>query len=299
MRMKRIHVLVFLAVLLLAAAFCTAASADTYGTLNQKMATRTGPGTRYDEPGTFFGSNYHGQRVRVISRANTGVWWLQVEFTYKGEKMRAYTGLKRVDGVNLNRVPEESVIGTCNTSGSVTGYYGPGTDYRAMKYAVPGNTRCDVIMAENGYLLVEFPYTRGKYQKSRAWVPEHAVSTSGDFGGSRKPDSVSTAREGTFWWTQEPQWSSCKLHFTSNVNMTVELFFYRIATINGMIHLDSGSHGTFRGWFDDDRINTISGEVWFTSGGVRFDINAYQTDVRRNGGWSSFYQQTTFEFISR
>ena len=64
--MKRFYRWLLVLVLVAAAAGITGAKADTYGTLNQKMATRTGPSTKYDEPGTFFNGKWQGQRVRVI-----------------------------------------------------------------------------------------------------------------------------------------------------------------------------------------------------------------------------------------
>ncbi len=286
--------LLVLAIVLAATAF-TAAKADTYGTLNQKMATRTGPGTRYDEPGTFFNGKWKGQRVRVISKVNTGVWWLQVEFTYNGQLMRAYTGLKRVDSVNLNNVPTESVIGTCYLNRSAEGYYGPGSNYRAMNYPVPANTACDVIMVENNYVLVEFPYHSKNYEKSRAWV--HTSLVSGDFGsGGYDPSDV---REGVSWWSEEPQWSSCELTYASANSMSMHLSFYRIANIYGTVTLDSVNHGWLSAWFDYAPTQRITGDVWFHEEGVSIYMNAYEVDKRINGGYSSFYESETFYYQYR
>ena len=287
--MKRIcRILLVLTVLL--AAFWGAAQADTYGTLNQKMATRTGPSTKYDEPGTFFSGKWKGQRVRVISKVNTGVWWLQVEFTYNGQLMRAYTGLKRVDGVDMNSVPTESVLSTCRLSSPVKGYYGPGTQYKMMSYSVPANTTCDVIMVENNYVLVEFPYYKKNYEKSRAWV--HTSLVSGNYGSSQNYGS--DVRAGTSWWSEEPQWSSCTLTYTSSNTMSIELFFYRIAGIYGTITLESINHGKLSAWFDYAPNQRITGDVWFHSDGVSIYMDAYQVDQRINNGYSSFYNTTTF-----
>ena len=87
--------------------------ADVTGTLNQRLSTRTGPSTKYDEPGTFLRA---GDRVTVLSKAWDDVneiWWLQVEFRSGGEKYRAYTGLKRFSDVNINSIPEEYPLGSC------------------------------------------------------------------------------------------------------------------------------------------------------------------------------------------
>ena len=292
--MKRIcRILLVLTVLL--AAFWGAAQADTYGTLNQKMATRTGPSTKYDEPGTFFNGKWKGQRVRVISKVNTGVWWLQVEFTYTGQLMRAYTGLKRVDGVDMNSVPTESVLGTCRLNSPVKGYYGPGTQYKMMSYSVPANTTCDVIMVENNYVLVEFPYYKKNYEKSRAWV--HTSLVSGNYGSSQNYGS--DVRAGTSWWSEEPQWSSCTLTYTSSNTMSIELFFYRIAGIYGTVTLDSINHGKLSAWFDYAPNQRITGDVWFHSDGLSIYMDAYQVDQRINNGYSSFYNTTTFYYQYR
>ena len=294
--MKRFSQWLLALMIVLAAMACTAAFADSYGILNQKMATRTGPSTKYDEPGTFFSGKWKNQRVRVISKVNTGVWWLQVEFTYNGQLMRAYTGLKRVDNVNLNSVPTESVIGTCRLSSAVKGYYGPGTQYKAMSYSVPANRNLDVIMEENGYVLVEFPYNKKNYEKSRAWV--HSSLVSGNYGSSQYYDP-SDVRAGISWWDQEPQWSNCELTYASSNSMSIHLFFYRIADIYGTVTLDSLNHGQLSAWFDYAPNQRITGEVWFHQEGVSIYMDAYQVDRRINNGYSSFYNTMNFYYQYR
>ena len=72
------------------------------GTLNAKLATRTGPGTQYDEPGTFLSA---GSQVTVLSKAydtRNEIWWIQVEFSVSGSRYRAYTGLKRFTNLNVS-----------------------------------------------------------------------------------------------------------------------------------------------------------------------------------------------------
>ena len=54
--MKKAWILVFALILTF---FAVHSSADgVMAALNQKIATRTGPSTRYDEPGTFFSSPF-------------------------------------------------------------------------------------------------------------------------------------------------------------------------------------------------------------------------------------------------
>ena len=84
----------------------SAAVYDLYGLAKQKIATRNGPGTQYDEKGTY---NVAGQYLRVFSRAwdsRNGIWWVKCEIPYKGEKRVLWTGYKRFDSDTL---PLESI----------------------------------------------------------------------------------------------------------------------------------------------------------------------------------------------
>ena len=72
-------------------------------TTNQKLATRTGPGTQYDEPGTFL---YAGASVTAVARAwdsYNEIWWVQVDFAEGSSRYRVYTGLKRLN-VNIQNL---------------------------------------------------------------------------------------------------------------------------------------------------------------------------------------------------
>ena len=83
--------------------------------LLMKLATRTGPGTEYAEPGTFFGNNWQNQTVKVLRKSYDGsIWWVQVDFR-NGNKnsYRVWTGVKRVD-VDLNKVKEDQRICDCD-----------------------------------------------------------------------------------------------------------------------------------------------------------------------------------------
>ena len=145
------------------------------GTLSMKLATRTGPGTEYDEPGSFLSA---GKKVTVLSKAydqRNEIWWVQVEFSEAGSTYRAYTGVKRFSGLNLNQIPEEKVIGRCTLSQSVTGYYGPGYKYRAIKEKVPSGVQCDIYGYANGgdsdFIQIEF-YDQSRSRTRRAWIPD-------------------------------------------------------------------------------------------------------------------------------
>ena len=143
------------------------------GTLNARLATRTGPGTQYDEPGSFLSA---GSKVTVLSKAydqRNGIWWVQVEFTERGTAYRAYTGVKRFNNLNLNQIPEDQVIGTCTVSQAVTGYYGPGYNFCAIGKKVPAGVHCDIYgYASDGasdFIQIEF-YDQNQGRTRRAWI---------------------------------------------------------------------------------------------------------------------------------
>ena len=153
--------------------------ADVTGTLNKRLSTRTGPSTKYDEPGTFLRA---GDRVTVLSKAWDDVneiWWLQVEFRSGGEKYRAYTGLKRFSDVNINSIPEEYPLGSCTIGYEMEGYYGPSYDYKAIARKLPAGVSCTVYGYAYGgasdFIQVEF-YDQGLKQMRRAWVPDWSVN---------------------------------------------------------------------------------------------------------------------------
>ena len=149
----------------------TITSAGVRAKLKMKLATRSGPGTRYDEPGTFFAGNWRDTTVTVLGKDwddSNDIWWVYVEFKSGNKKYRAWTGLKRVD-VNIDLVPEIYSMGqgTMNATGA---YYGPGSDYAVAKKVAKWQ---DVVVygAENGYLEVEF-HDQDAGVIRRCWVPE-------------------------------------------------------------------------------------------------------------------------------
>ena len=151
---------------------------NVYGRLNQKLATRTGPSTKYDEPGSFLTA---GASVIVHSRSYDSmneIWWLQVEFAANGEKYWAYTGLKRVDGISLYSILEEKQIGECYISQSLPCYYGPSSSYKQIRRNIPAGVSCKiygyVYGADSDYIQVEF-YDYNINQLRRAWVPDWSV----------------------------------------------------------------------------------------------------------------------------
>lgn len=165
--MKKLIALITALCLLLT---CSAAVAATTATCKQRLATRTGPGTEYDEPGSFLSQ---GSQVTVHTKAwddRNNVWWVQVEFTYGGEKYRAYTGAKRLN-VDLNSVPTEMVYDTDWMACTTWCYAGPGYDYHYYSnWPVYSGDFVTVKEVENGWALIvaEDNYTG---HCTSGWVP--------------------------------------------------------------------------------------------------------------------------------
>ena len=145
-----------------------------YGTLNQKMATRTGPATEYPEPGTFFAK---GDRVRIISVAfdENNVPWVQVDLNSGRKHMRVYTGFKRIADVDLNSIPREFNYGiTMRLTQDYRPMAGPGTNYSAYSYTMRAGRSVIVQDYENGYAMCDY-YSKSDDRWNRVWIPEWAL----------------------------------------------------------------------------------------------------------------------------
>ncbi len=142
--------------ILLIAALCISLTAHAenvyYALATQKLATRTGPGTEYDEPGTF---QVKGEWIRILCKAydENGVCWVKCEIPYGGHYVTAWTGWKRFDPstLDINTVPYEGQEAPRVTAAPVYGGQyalttdklatrdGPGTQYNGMgTYSVKG-----------------------------------------------------------------------------------------------------------------------------------------------------------------
>ena len=145
-----------------------------YARTKMKISTRSGPTTGYNGIGDYFSRG--GELVRVLSRVHDGsIWWLQIEFEYKGSLVRCYTGLKRVN-IDISRVPDEpgGTLGTGTVVIDGTAYYGPGVYYKQQveKFTPARGTTGDIISEEIGWYCLE--YTQGK-EKIRVWLPSEAL----------------------------------------------------------------------------------------------------------------------------
>ena len=119
--------------------------------LLMKLATRSGPGTQYDEPGTFFGKDFSNG-----GKASYRVW----------------TGLKRVD-VDINKVKEYYPKGQGTVNSTSETYRGPGGKYARANVSINGWKDVEAYGRENGYVEVEFQQGSKWY---RLWVPENETS---------------------------------------------------------------------------------------------------------------------------
>ena len=148
---------------------------DITGTgLKMKLATRSGPGTEYDEPGTFFGKNWQNVTVRVLGKSWDGsIWWVLVDFDNGGKaSYRVWTGLKRVD-VDLNQLKEIYPKGQGTVNSTSETYRGPGGKYAKAKVTINGWKDVLAFGRENGYVEIEFQQGKKMY---RLWVPESVTS---------------------------------------------------------------------------------------------------------------------------
>ena len=142
--------------------------------LLMKLATRSGPGTQYDEPGTFFGNNWQTQNVKVLGKYWDGsIWWVLVDFSNGGKaSYRVWTGLKRVD-VDISKVRDYYAKGQGTVDATSETYRGPGGKYARAKVTINSWKDVEAYGRENGYVEVEFRQGSKWY---RLWVPENVTS---------------------------------------------------------------------------------------------------------------------------
>lgn len=149
--------------------------------LLKTAATRSGPSNDYDEPGSFFSA---GDYVNVVSKAwdsENGLWWFQIEFSYRGEWMRAYTPANRVD-LDPSRVPTENDDGDAReVLLDHRVYFGPGYDYKMYKVSLLYEGSRAVIYGYeevDGLLWAQIHYhDYATDEDRRGWVPAEVLST--------------------------------------------------------------------------------------------------------------------------
>ena len=146
--------------------------------LLMKLATRTGPGTEYEEPGTFFSKNWKDQTVLVTGKAWDGsMWWAQVDFRNGSKgRYRAWTGLKRLDITDAEwaLVREVKKQGRLHVDATVA-YCGPGSGYAKLGDVLFFEDEIDWYSRENGFVEIDY-YDVNREIQRRVWVPESATS---------------------------------------------------------------------------------------------------------------------------
>lgn len=136
------------------------AMAGVSAKLNQKMATRSGPGTKYTEE---LGTMPITTDITVIAQVETGgTVWYQVEFRYNSMLYRAYTGKKRVNAYGT--IPwQENDYTSDTTISSVKPYYGPGEGYAQRSKGVSSGTSVRVYGVEGDWAMCD-------YKEGKRWV---------------------------------------------------------------------------------------------------------------------------------
>ena len=133
--------------------------------LNQRMATRSGPGTKYTEE---LGTLPRDTRITLYEYVVTdGTPWGMVEFEKNGKLYRAYTGMKRIDTSYTVPLGSDTYY-TRTLSRSYTAYYGPGTAYATRGAKAPQGASVRVYDNVNGYFLCDY---RSGGSWVRAWLP--------------------------------------------------------------------------------------------------------------------------------
>lgn len=134
---------------------------------NQKLATRSGPGTDYTDTLTYPQST---AITAYYTTKGSGADWMCIGFTYRGEKYLLYTGSKRVNLKNMLAGVESEEEFSAYITQELVPYYGPGYDYARAKHTVPaGSAVTGVYQAEMGWLMFDYQVPGGKIQ--RAWAP--------------------------------------------------------------------------------------------------------------------------------
>lgn len=141
--------------------------------LLMRLSTRSGPGTEYDEPGTFFSDTWKNQTVQVLGKYwDGGIWWVLIDFASGGSRYRVWTGLKRVD-VNIDLLPEIYPKGQGTVNATDT-RRGPGSNY-AKGPRITSWKDVEAFGRENGYVEIEY-HDYSKDRVYRCWVPESTAS---------------------------------------------------------------------------------------------------------------------------
>ena len=316
---KSILCLAMAAIMAISACASLAASAPDYAwyyaTLNQRISSRTGPGTRYDDDAFTVNSIGSGTSLRIFCKSYDEPnrrWWVMTEITYRGERYRVYTGEQRFNGLNLNAVPTEYELGTCMapSGGISSAYAGPGGGYHRMP-RVPAYTQCTIWGYEDNasegtsYIMVEY-YDSSSRCYRRCWCPEWAVDSEYMYygwpsAGQSYPSypslpsypstpsypsapSYPSGETASSW----PQGSTCRIHAESGrvrtgpgVSYAEAGYIYRGQEYT-ILEVRMGDTG--KDWYRI-RGDFNGGTAWVSSGLVTVWLNGSSYDNGTANGW--------------
>ncbi len=246
----------------------TALADVAYGTLNQRISTRTGPGTKYSEPGSFLSSgNVVKVHTKVWDNVNE-IWWVQVEFTADGDTYRAYTGSWRMN-VDLSRVPQERSLGTVRVTYDADVFAGPGWEYVMWNDTVYRGTTATLLEVENGYGHIEY-WNSWRNEYWRVWARLSDLSCSNQFSSydDTYPDYGSSNNSG---YSNNYSGSSCCSYGSSYSSSSYpEGQTCRITVNNGKVRSGAGAQYSSLGtvWYGEsykvlDTALASNGVTWY------------------------------------
>jgi len=132
----------------------------------QKLAMRTGPGTEYTDAATY---DKNTEIAVYYETSGSGVSWVYIGFTYRGQDYLLYTGEKRVKtDYDLNGTEEKAFSALITQA--VTPRLGPGSNYALAEHSVPsGSSVRGIFRSVDGWLMFDYRLEDGRIQ--RAWAP--------------------------------------------------------------------------------------------------------------------------------
>lgn len=257
-----------------------------YATLNQRISSRTGPGTRYDTSAFTVNNIGAGATLRILSKAYDSPnsrWWVQTEITYQNRMYRVYTGEQRFNNLNLNSVPTEYQLGECNTGSLVVydTYAGPGMQYQSMP-SIPAYTRCTIWGYEENnsedrdYIQVEY-YDSGSGCYRRCWCAEWWMSDETMYYGWPGSQQSYPGGQSGYSSTQTSSWpvgTTCRVHSSSgNARSGPGTNYQQIGYVNQgqeftILEVRMGTTG--KDWY---KVNGYFGTGWISSGLVTVWLN--------------------------
>jgi len=164
------HIVHILAVCMALMLWAAPALAAAPATPNQKLALRTGPNTKYVELFTLPQST---EITAIEYEEGNGVTWVLVEFDYKGQRMRGYTGLKRMT-VHGDIPWADHAWSSVETIAAADVYAAPAYD-AALRGDIGYMEWVQLLRFDGDFVYIE--YTDGATgDPSRGWIERWALN---------------------------------------------------------------------------------------------------------------------------